>query len=251
MFVSNLHITFCVMYTVFNYLSAWSLTIHPKTGHEGPDVEQTYSCTLYLTSAIDDGGRSTPRPSRLTASNNPVLILQEAGWAPELVWKGGRKSSPLGWEPRTVQPGPRVKFNLNNNWRGCRVAALHFKSCSVLGLCDLLLSAAPQPDMSLHLVAVRLSFSCNFIFLKEWNISLYNSFAFLQAVWAPFYSFIFPSDFCNSFAFLQAVWAPFYSFIFPSDFSDSWLQFLAAITLIEIFSWLKKKFRLCFSIYVK
>jgi len=264
--------------------------------------------------------------------------------------------------PGPSSPGPRVKFNLNNDWRECSVAALISKSISVLGLCILLLFPAPQLDMSLHLVAVLSCLSSNFIFptilytsfaflqavwapfysftfpsdfcnsfvfLKAVWAPFYsftfpsdfcnsfvflqavwapfysftfpsdfcnsiaflqaawapiysfifpsdfcnsiaflqaawapiysfifpsdfcNSIAFLQAVWAPFYIFIFPSDFCNSIAFLQAVWAPFYSFIFPSDFSDSWLQFLAAITLSEIFTWLKKTFRLCFSIYVK
>ena len=85
MFVSNLHIPFIVMYTFVNYLSARSLTFHPRTDHGGSDVEQTYSSTPYLTSALDDGGRSTPRPGRLIASSNQVPILQEAGWAPEPV----------------------------------------------------------------------------------------------------------------------------------------------------------------------
>ena len=29
---------------------------HPSTGHEGPDVEQRYSSTLSLTSALDGVG---------------------------------------------------------------------------------------------------------------------------------------------------------------------------------------------------
>jgi hypothetical protein len=37
------------------------------------------SSTLSLTSALDGGGWSTPRPGRFTPGNNPVLIAQEAG----------------------------------------------------------------------------------------------------------------------------------------------------------------------------
>ena len=68
-----------------------------------------------LTSTLDDGGPSTPRPGRLNASNNSVHTLQESGWAPQPVWKGARKLSPTGYNPWTVQSGLHVKFNLNNN----------------------------------------------------------------------------------------------------------------------------------------
>ena len=40
--------------------------IHSRTGHEGPEVEQRYSSTLSLTSALHGGGWSTPRPGRFT-----------------------------------------------------------------------------------------------------------------------------------------------------------------------------------------
>jgi len=30
--------------------------VHPRTGHEGPEGEQMYSCTLPSTSALDGGG---------------------------------------------------------------------------------------------------------------------------------------------------------------------------------------------------
>ena len=59
--------------------------IHPRTGHEVPEGEYGYSCTLSLTSAPDVGGWSTPRPGRFTSGNEPVPIVQEAGWAPEPV----------------------------------------------------------------------------------------------------------------------------------------------------------------------
>jgi hypothetical protein len=37
---------------------------HPITGHEGPKGEQRYRSTLSLTSALDEGCWSTPRPGR-------------------------------------------------------------------------------------------------------------------------------------------------------------------------------------------
>jgi hypothetical protein len=51
----------------------------PTTGHEGPEWEYRYSTTLSLTSALDGGGWSTPRPGRFTPGNDPVLIVQDAG----------------------------------------------------------------------------------------------------------------------------------------------------------------------------
>ena len=54
-------------------------TVHPITGHEGPEGEQRYSCTLPLTSALDGGGWSTPHPSCFTPAKDLVPIVQEAG----------------------------------------------------------------------------------------------------------------------------------------------------------------------------
>ena len=53
--------------------------VHHTTGHEGPEGGYRYSTTLSLTSALDGGGWSTPRPSRFTPGNDPVPIVQEAG----------------------------------------------------------------------------------------------------------------------------------------------------------------------------
>jgi hypothetical protein len=62
--------------------------VQPRTGHEGPEGEYMYSTTLSLTSALDGGGWPTPRPGRFTPGNDPVPIVQEAGWAPGPVWTG-------------------------------------------------------------------------------------------------------------------------------------------------------------------
>ena len=62
--------------------------IHPETDQEDQEGEYTYNCSLSLTSALDEGRWSTPRPSRFTPENIPIHIVREAGWAPGLVWAG-------------------------------------------------------------------------------------------------------------------------------------------------------------------
>ena len=49
--------------------------VRPRTGQEGPEWEKSYSSTLSLTSALDVGGWSTPRPGRLTSGKDPVPIV--------------------------------------------------------------------------------------------------------------------------------------------------------------------------------
>ena len=47
--------------------------------------------------ALDRGGWLTPRPSRFTlGEKDPVPIVQEAGWAPGLVWTGKENLVPTG-----------------------------------------------------------------------------------------------------------------------------------------------------------
>ena len=41
-------------------------------------------------------GWSTPRLGRFTPVNDPVPIVQEAGWAPEPVWTGAENLAPTG-----------------------------------------------------------------------------------------------------------------------------------------------------------
>jgi hypothetical protein len=48
------------------------VNFHPRTGHEGSEGECRYSSTLSLTSALDVGGWSTPRPGRFTSGKDPV-----------------------------------------------------------------------------------------------------------------------------------------------------------------------------------
>jgi len=64
---------------------------HPRTGHEGPKGEYSYSSTLSLTSAANWGGWSTPRP---------ISIVQEVGWDSEPVRTGEENLAPTGIESR-------------------------------------------------------------------------------------------------------------------------------------------------------
>ena len=81
------------------------IKVLPITGHEGPDGEQMYSSTLSSTSALDGGGWSASRPGRFTTGKDPVPIVQEAGWAPGLVWAGVESlTSPPEFDLQTVQP---------------------------------------------------------------------------------------------------------------------------------------------------
>jgi len=48
----------------------------------------SYSSYSFSTSALDGGEWSASRPGRVypQGKDRPVPIVQEAGWAPELVW---------------------------------------------------------------------------------------------------------------------------------------------------------------------
>jgi hypothetical protein len=56
-----------------------------------------YSCILSLTSALDGGGWSAPPPCRFTPGEEPVPIVQEAGFAPGPGWTGAENlATPTG-----------------------------------------------------------------------------------------------------------------------------------------------------------
>jgi hypothetical protein len=48
-------------------------------------------------------GNATYRPL-YPRERDPATIVQEAGWAPELVWTDGENIAPPGFDPWTVQP---------------------------------------------------------------------------------------------------------------------------------------------------
>ena len=57
-------------------------------------MDYRYSSTLSLTSALDGGGWSAPRPGRFTPWKYPLAIVQEAGGAPGPVWTGAENLAP-------------------------------------------------------------------------------------------------------------------------------------------------------------
>ena len=62
-----------------------------------------YSSTLSLTSVLDGGGLSTPRPGRFSPRNNPVPMVWEAGLAPGPGRTSAENLAPPGFDPQTVQ----------------------------------------------------------------------------------------------------------------------------------------------------
>ena len=63
-----------------------------------------YSSALSLTSALDGGGWSTPRPGRFTPEKGSVPVVQKAGWASGPVWTDVENHAPPGLDTRTVEP---------------------------------------------------------------------------------------------------------------------------------------------------
>jgi hypothetical protein len=74
--------------------------VQPRTCHESPEREQSYSSTLSLNSAIDWGWvvNATHRPLH-TRERDPVSIVQEAGWATGLVWTAAENLASTGIRP--------------------------------------------------------------------------------------------------------------------------------------------------------
>ena len=69
-------------------------------------VLEVYSFSVCLTSAVDGGGWSTPRPGRFgPGKETRYPLYKEAKWTPGLVWTGAKNLVPSpGFDPRTVQP---------------------------------------------------------------------------------------------------------------------------------------------------
>jgi hypothetical protein len=49
-----------------------------------------------MTSVLEGGRWSAPRPGRFTPGKDPVPVVQEAGWAPGLVWTCAKNRTPTG-----------------------------------------------------------------------------------------------------------------------------------------------------------
>jgi hypothetical protein len=74
-------------------------------GHKGPYGEQRYSSTLFLDLGTVRGWGVSVTPQPLsTPGQDPVPIVQEAGWAPGPVRTGAEKLAPTRIRSPTVQP---------------------------------------------------------------------------------------------------------------------------------------------------
>ena len=72
--------------------------VHPITDHDAPEVEERYSSTLSLTSALDGVGGQRHAPAAL----RPGKTRYPAGWAADSVWTGA-ENLPIH---RDSIPGP-------------------------------------------------------------------------------------------------------------------------------------------------
>ena len=91
--------------------------VPPRTGHEGPEGEQVYSCILSSTSALEGVGGQHHAPTALTPRKDPVPVVQEAGWTPEPVWMGARNlaSTRIRSPDRLARSESRQAVGMANN----------------------------------------------------------------------------------------------------------------------------------------
>jgi hypothetical protein len=77
----------------------------PATRRGGAWAERRYSSYSFPTSALDGGEWSASRPGRALPPGKepPVPIVQEAGWAPELVWTQRLEETSLPLPGRPVR----------------------------------------------------------------------------------------------------------------------------------------------------
>jgi len=74
-------------------------------GHEGPQGEKRYNCTLFLTSALEGGEESVSRPDRTLPPGKTRYPLYRRRGEPQARSGQVRKITPPPvFDPRTVQP---------------------------------------------------------------------------------------------------------------------------------------------------
>ena len=86
------------------YCAKGKFKVHPRTGHEGTDGEQRYSCTLSLTSALDGVGGQRYTPTDLPPGKNRYPLYRRLGGPQGRSGRVREISPPPGFDPRTVQP---------------------------------------------------------------------------------------------------------------------------------------------------
>ena len=72
--------------------------VHPRTGHEGPEGEYTYNSALLLSSVLDRGGWSMPRPGSFTppVKKNWYPLYRKLGGPQERSGQVQETSPPTG-----------------------------------------------------------------------------------------------------------------------------------------------------------
>ena len=99
---------------------------HPFIGHEGPQGEQRYSCTLFLTTALEGGEGSVSGPGRNLPPGKTQYTLYRRLGGPQDRSEQVRKisphqdsisgpSSPQAVAIPTELSGPHNQFNINNS----------------------------------------------------------------------------------------------------------------------------------------
>jgi hypothetical protein len=84
----NVHCASAVIFSISYIKKQKSMQSCLTTRHDGAWGDKRYSSYSFSTSALDGGQWSGSRPGLALAPRKgpPVPIVQEAGWAPELVW---------------------------------------------------------------------------------------------------------------------------------------------------------------------
>jgi len=116
-----------------------NVTVHQRTGDEGPEWDYRYSSAIPLPSAQDGVFNANPRPL-CPQETDPVHITQEARWAPRAGLDGCGKFGPHpppGFDPpdrptrsqslyRLRNPGPSVTLRTQIIYRKKTVLLHHF-----------------------------------------------------------------------------------------------------------------------------
>jgi hypothetical protein len=84
---------------------------------------RAYSSTLSLTSALDGGEWSTPRPCRF-AGDDPLPTVQEARRAPKPVWTSAENFAPTGIR----SPDRPARSEYNSSFHHFVLSVLELKS---------------------------------------------------------------------------------------------------------------------------
>jgi len=113
----------------------------------------------------------TPQP-HLTPGKDTVLIVQEAGWAPEPVWTGVENLDPTGiWSIITRQHRYTVTWVLKisldashnrppKNYKSHDICCQHRCICFLYLICSLQVSSAHQVTAYYHLMQLNPAATC-------------------------------------------------------------------------------------------